>query len=224
MGVPTGMLVAVTQRVDRIADRDETRDGLDQRLLQWLVQSGFVPVPVPNGIADPGATTEAESLAARGRSPLLDDWLRSVRPAGLVLSGGNNIGAHADRDATERYLLSWARSQRVPVLGICRGLQMMATWAGGTLVEIAGHVRCRHPLAIDRNPDHWPDQVNSFHDWGLASCPAGFTVAARANDGVIEALVHDDLPWEGWMWHPEREQPFAPRDTRRLRALFGQGH
>lgn len=217
------MLVGVTQRVDRIAGRDEIRDNLDQRLLRWLASSGYFPVPIPNGLLG-GNAASASGGPDEGSGPfLLDAWLDTVRPGALVLSGGNNIGEHGDRDSTERHLLSWARAHRVPVLGICRGLQMMAIWAGSTLVEVAGHVRCRHPLQVPAHADDWPDEVNSFHDWGIGACPDGFVVAARAGDGVIEAIVHDELPWEGWMWHPERESEFSPRDTRRLQALFGNG-
>ena len=39
-------------------------------------------------------------------------------------------------------------------------------------------------------------------------------------DGFIEAIAHRYLPWEGWMWHPERETPFLEQDTRRIKALF----
>lgn len=203
-------LVAITQRIDSVASRAELRDALDQRLVQWLVQAGFLPVAVPNTLSDTDHPDE----------PTLEHWLQAVQPGALILSGGNDIGEYPARDATEHYLLSWAEAKRVPVLGICRGLQMMAVWAGGELVKKEGHVGSRHQLAVATRKDEWPVDVNSYHNWGLASCPDGFEVAAQAEDGSIEAIRHIKLPWEGWMWHPEREMPFSPQDIKRLKRLF----
>ncbi len=151
---------------------------------------------------------------------LLESWLEATQPGAIVLSGGNDIGEYSSRDNTERYLLSWAESKCVPVLGICRGLQMMSVWAGTDLVRREGHVGTRHQLVISGQKNEWPSNVNSYHNWGLASCPDGFEIAALAEDGSIEAIKHNSLPWEGWMWHPEREVSFAPQDIKRVNRLF----
>lgn len=204
------IVVGVTQRIDSVAGRDELRDALDQRLVQWLVHAGFLPVAVPNNLSDSCHPDES----------VLESWLQAIQPGALILSGGNDIGEYPARDATERYLLSWAEAKRVPVLGICRGLQMMAVWAGAGLSRKEGHVGSRHRLVVATRQDEWPANVNSYHNWGLASCPDGFEVAAQAEDGAIEAIKHIKLPWEGWMWHPEREVPFSPQDILRLKDLF----
>ena len=202
--------MAITQRIDSVAGRAELRDALDQRLVQWLVHAGFLPVLVPNTLS---ATGHPSGQA-------LESWLQVIQPGALILSGGNDIGEYPARDATERYLLAWAEASRVPVLGICRGLQMMAVWAGVDLVKREGHVGTRHQLVVPALKDEWPTEVNSYHNWCLVSCPDGFKVAARAEDGSIEAIRHVGLPWEGWMWHPEREAPFSPQDIKRLKRLF----
>jgi putative glutamine amidotransferase len=153
------------------------------------------------------------------RNSKLEEWLNVMRPQALVLSGGNDIGQSPERDATERDLLSWAEDHRIPVLGICRGLQMIAVWSGIKLIEIEGHVRTRHQLSI-QDAEILPAYVNSFHNWGLESLPQSFRVLARAEDNSIEAIAHNTLPWEGWMWHPEREAAFQEIDTLRLKMLF----
>jgi gamma-glutamyl-gamma-aminobutyrate hydrolase PuuD len=204
------IIVGITQRIDSVAGRTELRDGCDQRLVQWLVHSGFLPVAVPNNLSD---TSHSET-------PILKSWLKAVQPGALILSGGNDIGQYPSRDTTERYLLSWAEAKRVPVLGICRGLQMMSVWAGANLVKQEGHVGSRHQLVVSDQKANWPSEVNSYHNWGLVSCPDGFEIAACAEDGSIEAIKHITLPWEGWMWHSEREVPFSPQDIKRLKRLF----
>lgn len=134
----------------------------------------------------------------------------------LILTGGEDIGVCQIRDETEMDLLSWAKDNRMPVLGICRGMQMMAKFAGIGLIPLDAHTRVRHRLT---GPiiHH---EVNSFHCFGLASCPNNFEVSARSPDGEIEGILNKYLRWEGWMWHPERESPFASADINRLRGLF----
>jgi putative glutamine amidotransferase len=151
-------------------------------------------------------------------------WLQALRPDLLILSGGNDIGEQPARDDTERHLLSWARETRLPVLGICHGMQMMTVWAGGELARIAGHVGVRHRLKLrgeERGSD-WPESVNSYHNWGVGNIPAGFVPLAWAEDGSVEAMRHETLPWEAWMWHPEREAPFNAADMNRIERLLDE--
>lgn len=210
----TVLKVAVSQRVDLWADRGERRDALDQRLCHWLKEVGCVPVPVPNTMAIPSIAGRDESWVG------LQDWLLALKPDAILLSGGNDIGKVPDRDNTERCLLDFARARALPALGICRGMQMMAVWAGGSLAPVSGHVRIRHRLQRVAHTGEWPTDVNSFHNFTLADCPAGFVVTARADDGTIEAIRHEILPWEGWMWHPEREIQLNHTDVIRFRSLL----
>ncbi len=196
------VLVAVSQRVDAHPDRGERRDALDRRMTAWILATGALPVPVPNTLA------EAHALAG---------WLDAVRPAALLLSGGNDVGAEPVRDATERSLLAWAAEGSRPVLGICRGFQMMAVASGGTLVRRVGHTGTRHGIAPDEGPAR---TVNSYHDFGLAGLPPGYRATALADDGTIEAVRHAERPWEGWMWHPEREPAFDRADLDRAATLW----
>ena len=207
--------VAVSQRVDVWADRGERRDALDQRLCQWLMAAGCVPMPVPNTLSTPLMNNYEEEQSG------LQNWLHTVKPDAVLLSGGNDIGEAPERDHTERRLLACAKELGLPALGICRGMQMMAVWSGGNLAPVSGHVRTRHCLQAATDSGEWPDEVNSFHNFSLADCPLEFVVTARAEDGTIEAMRHETLSWEGWMWHPEREPQFNTTDVMRFRALLG---
>jgi gamma-glutamyl-gamma-aminobutyrate hydrolase PuuD len=192
--------VAVSQRVDDYPQRQETRDALDQRLIQWLHTAGYLAYPVPNVLLD------ANALAA---------WLDRLQPAGIVLSGGNDLGQVGSRDRTEEALLCYARQHRLPLLGICRGMQMMGVWMQSELKPVGGHVACRHTLSGEIT-----GSVNSYHNYSLAACPSGYRVLARSEDGEIEAVRHLRLSWEGWMWHPERQDACSMQDLQRLRSLF----
>ena len=191
--------IAISQRVDFHSNQNETRDTLDQSLIRLLVYCGYLPVPVPNKLEG-----------------TLRAWLFKVQPTAIVLSGGNDLGQYTIRDETECALLDYAQEKQLPALGICRGMQLMAFWAGVSLHPVKGHVGKRHKLLgkIAR-------EVNSFHNFSLVSCPNGFEVLALSEDREIEAIRHLSLSWEGWMWHPERENQFMDEDISRIRELFG---
>jgi putative glutamine amidotransferase len=186
-------LIAVSQRVDILADRNERRDALDQRYTQLLAAAGFATVPVPNiGAA-------------------VADWLAALPLAGILLSGGNDLveqgGDAPERDATETALLAYAQTHALPLAGICRGLQFLAVRFGATLTKKSGHVASRHLIdgAIAR-------EVNSYHCWCLDDAPAGWNVLGRCADGSIEAMRHTRQPLLALMWHPERESRYHPDD------------
>jgi gamma-glutamyl-gamma-aminobutyrate hydrolase PuuD len=201
-------LVAVSQRVDLVADRQEVRDSLDRRLVEFLRAADCLAIPVPNGFSGMGSE-------ACGEEAFLEKWLETLNPAAIVLSGGNDIGKFPARDQTETFLLNHAQRLSLPVLGICRGMQMMAHTVGGRLDRVEDHIGTRHHLS-----GILEGSVNSYHAWSLVDCPDGYRVLARSDDGVIEAIGHLSMPWEGWMWHPERESTFASRDLSRVKDLF----
>lgn len=203
------MIVGVTQRVLVNAARGERADSLDQRLTRFVIEAGGTPVPVPNTL-----------VAADADDSLLETWLRATGVGALVLSGGDDRGFAPERDRTEDALLDHAAAQRWPVLGICRGLQMMALRAGTPLEAVTDHVATRHVLTHAAGIDDLPGDVNSFHNFGVRSCPREFEVMASAPDGTIEAMRHVSLPWEGWMWHPERDAATAAEDRRRAARLL----
>ena len=190
-------IVAISQRVDSYPDRNEIRDALDQQLCLFLSETGTIPVPVPNRLVD------------------VTVWLGRVQPQAIVLSGGNDIGDFPARDQTETTLLEYAALESIPVLGICRGMQMMALHCGGALKPVTGHVRTVHELTGEIT-----GPANSYHNYSVEYCPDGFKVLANSEDGEIEAFGHLERPWEGWMWHPEREAVFSSRDINRIQSLF----
>lgn len=195
-------LVAITQRVDIHANRNERRDALDQRWYGFIEACRGIAVPVPNHPATALALVEA------------------MAPRVVVLTGGNDIadlgGDAPERDATEKAMFDWARACHVPVLGVCRGMQILAHMLGATLERAIGHAGTHHAVSLDGGRQ----TVNSYHTWCFRQPPADFAVVARAEDGTIEAMRHRSEPIVGVMWHPEREAPFADYDVALVNNLL----
>jgi N5-(cytidine 5'-diphosphoramidyl)-L-glutamine hydrolase len=194
--------VGVSQRCLPPTGHGERRYALDTRWFGFLAACGITPVPLPN----------VPGLAVRAANAL------DLR--GLVLTGGDDLaeygGPFPERDRTERRLLAWAVRRRLPVLGVCRGMQLIARTFGADLVPVARHVTRQHRIDT---PDG-PRTVNSYHRFGVRAVPSALAVTAQCGD-TIEAVRHRDIPVEGIMWHPEREDPPDPRDVLAVSRLFG---
>lgn len=197
-------VVALSQRLDILSARNERRDALDQRWALFLEACGLLPLPLPNH----------EASAA-----LL---LQQLRPAGVILTGGNDLVAYGgdapERDATEAMLIRWAMETATPLLAVCRGAQMLAHHFGTPLLRAQNHAGTRHPLHF---ADGSQREVNSYHDWCFVQAPEGFEAWATHADGAIEAIRHRSARMTGILWHPEREMPFDGRDIALFRAHFG---
>lgn len=197
--------LGLTQRVDDVPERGESRDALDQRWTVLLEACGFVPVPLCNRIDHTA------------------DYLEALELAGVIITGGNDVTFEQledlpMRDRFEHAVLTYCWDRRIPVLGVCRGMQIMNVFFKGRLSTLSGHVASRHRVSAGAQRR----DVNSYHNFGI--CPgdlgAGLIATAFCDDGSIEAMRHPGAPFHGLMWHPEREEPADAMDVALLEEIF----
>ncbi len=150
---------------------------------------------------------------------------------GLILPGGGDIepalygcentSSHNidfEEDLAQLDLISYFILHKKPILGICKGIQILNVFFGGTLIQ---HLKSAEAHSSTLNGDHthlirntknsflyplysYEFTVNSAHHQGISQLGNHLLVDAYAQDGVVEALHHDTLPIFGVQWHPER--------------------
>lgn len=173
------------------------------------------------------ANYRAAVEAAGGQAVFSDDPAAEERCDGLLLPGGGDLepwrygqantasrGLEPRRDALELLLLDRFTALEKPVLGICRGLQSINVFFGGTLVQdLSGHsaVDGADRLHSVRTAASFLSRicgeealVNSAHHQAADRPGSGLEAVQWAMDGVVEALEHRTLPVWGVQWHPER--------------------
>lgn len=146
---------------------------------------------------------------------------------GLLLPGGGDLepwrygqentasrGLEPERDREELELLDRFTAEKKPVLGICRGLQIINVYFGGTLIQdLAGHEQvcgCDRFHRVRTAPSPLGaacgdmEIVNSAHHQAADRLGSGLEAVQWSPDGVVEALCHRNLPVWAVQWHPER--------------------
>lgn len=184
-------MIGVTQRVEFHPQSEEIRDALDQRWAQFLFACDLPFVLLPNHKSG---------------------FALAKRCSGFLLTGGNSIGEALMRDQFEIKILEYALERALPLLGVCRGMQLIQHFFGVPLQKIEGHVRSRHL-----------NERNSFHDFGSYETVEPLEILERAEDGIVEAIWHTKKPLIGMMWHPEREESFDDRDRQLFKGYYSSG-
>jgi putative glutamine amidotransferase len=190
-----------------------------------------------------------EATFACGGFPLLlpvkgnkDLWLQAAREMdGFLFTGGGDIAPSFYgeetlqccgeisplRDTMELDLLNAVLPTGKPILGVCRGIQLMNVGLGGTLYQdiYLQNAQTFQQQHIQKLPDYLPAHdviieegsllhriektarlpVNTLHHQAVKDCASGLTAVARSSSGLIEAVEKKDHPFFlGVQWHPER--------------------
>lgn len=151
-------------------------------------------------------------------------FLNSFDLMGIIFSGGDDWGKFPERDLTEnlifQYVLNHETKNNLPLLGICRGAQIINRFYYGQIVAVTNHVATRHQ--IDFKGQNL--EVNSYHNFGILAenLGQGLMPLAKASDASIEAFTAIDSQRKiaGLMWHPERETRPAEHDLQFFREFF----
>ncbi|TVQ19840.1 MAG: gamma-glutamyl-gamma-aminobutyrate hydrolase family protein [Spirochaetaceae bacterium] len=228
MTTATGLpLIGLPCRNDRSLEYNETPVYAQSVVyMRAIVQAGGVPFLIPLNLPRPSLRRLYDVAS------------------GILLTGGGDIdppiyGAgmdatlgdvQPDRDRDEIAITRWAMADRRPLMGICRGIQVIAVTAGGSLIqdipsEVPGAVLHAEPKGAEQGQPNADVvhtiaapassrlaqivgaetiSVNSFHHQAVRAVPAPLKVVGTSPDGMVEAIEHPDHPFLiGVQWHPE---------------------
>ncbi len=203
--------IIVTQRVDVITEYSERRDAIDQRWVDLLLSIDIFPIFVSNNISYVKYLFENENID------------------GVLLTGGNSLlkygGNAPERDSVEKFILKYSIEMDIPVLGVCRGMQLIQDFFGISLKEINNHVSVCHILSVKKglrlsfNVESIPD-ANSYHNYGTDKKSEELLTVAHSLDGIIMSVEHKSKNIFGIMWHCERNHPFREGDKKLIKQVF----
>ncbi len=198
------MNLAVSMRITKEVNYHEIRDSISHDLVNNLINQKLVPILIPNSDLDPR------------------NYFKKIPIHGLILSGGDDLIFEESlsqekenkykRDKVERNLLNFALSKNIPIIGICRGMQLINIHFGGrlTLVSKTNHINTNHEVITALETKIFPEKkfiVNSFHKNLIKKkeMSSEFLEILYSEDGSIESFIHKELPIIGVMFHPERK-------------------
>ena len=203
--------ILITQRIGK-DKHGEYYDYLESSYIKYLNQYDINPIILPNNTKD------------------IIKFYKKNKCTHIILTGGDDISPSLynkkgrkinnnfyQRDLNEKILIKYSMEKKVPILGICRGFQIINVCLGGKLTKDINKIT--KPINIRKHKVIFTKEfieiikkksitVNSYHNQGITQSqlavdlvPLGFS-----DDGkLVEIYKHNELPIIGIQWHPERK-------------------
>ena len=204
------MNIGLTQRIDFIDSRNEYRDSIDRSFYNLCKHLNYSPINIPNININ------------------INEFIKNLNIHALILTGGNSIflddeivdNYSIERDNFERSLIKEFYG-KIPIVGICRGMQMLNIYFGGKIKIVKNHINAKHKIFSEKKYD-LPEYVNSFHKWGIPEkyLSKEFDAIAYDADRNIESFLNLKKKTLGIMWHPERDKIINLKNIKIIKRIL----
>ena len=197
------MKIFITLRSADSATYTESRDGISIDFIKLLNFLDLTPILVPNNLDNPKA------------------FFSEFDAKGALLTGGDDPTIQNKRYETENSLIEYCIKDKIPIFGICRGLQAINLYFGGSLKKFekdSNMIVNKHDIEICNELYNLPLNnkytVNSFHELYVTKDTLGkeLTPFAISDHKTIEGLFHNQHNITAVQWHPERYESYQELD------------
>ena len=206
--------IAITQRLILNESYYERRETLDTQWGLLLNELDFLPIILP--------------IESNYKS-----YFEAIKIDGIILTGGNDLNSinpntlSYQRDIFEKEIIEYGIDNNIPILGICRGMQIIADFFNASFNKVNNQVNIKHSLVVNQKSRYSKElnrlkEVNSFHNYAVEKIGDEFIISARDNSGVIKAIEHKEYKIFGQMWHSEREEPFNSSELELIKSFFNK--
>lgn len=196
--------IGISLRVTEASGFKEERNSLAHDWTLFFNKLNIAPILIPNGLND------------------IENFLIEADVQGVILSGGNNVNPNlynssdglSDvydlRDRTESQIISSCINNKIPIIGVCRGMFMLNVFFGGRITHsISCHVASYHDVDFVDYIDILGNTINlnSFHNQAIeiGGLSKELICFGKSRDMFVEAFKHKDKEIFGIQWHPERD-------------------
>ena len=199
------MYIGITTRI--IYEDGIKKQFVNEAYIDYVKLAGFTPIILPMITDMDDLLNICDAFLITGGDDLDSKWYNEeLSPmAGAI---------HHEMDLVDKYVIEYAVNAKKPMIGICRGLQAINVFMGGSLIQ---HIEDDSHKKIEGNVEFKPvhnnsifdlvyndnSKINSYHHQCINKLADNFIVCGYSN-GCIEAIKHNELPIIAVQWHPER--------------------
>lgn len=198
------MKIAITTRTDLLEDKN--RIFVNEAYIKKILAFSHTPIPIYGGGNEAAIAEFCDALIVPGGYDIAPFYFHEAYDEHAYLYDDPTM------DLRDFRILQAFVEKRKPILGICRGIQLINVFFDGTLnqhINLEKHEK-EHTHTIQLTPDSFitrcmknDDIVNSYHHQAIDKLGKQLHVCAKSQDGCIEAIEHASLPIIAVQWHPE---------------------
>lgn len=204
--------IAVTQRLMVNESYYELRETLDINWGSFFQKLDFLPIILPINYD-------------------FEEYFNNIDIDGILLTGGNDLNSivpskeSSKRDNFEKKIIEYGIVHKIPIFGICRGMQILAEYFNADFIQVKNQVNIRHTLQVNKDSQYVHElnklsEVNSFHNYAVKNISDELIISAWDKNGIVKAIEHKHYKIFAQMWHSEREKPFNENELFLIKKFF----
>lgn len=199
------MFIGITPRI--IYENNIKKQFVNDNYIEYVKLAGFTPIILPLQPNIDDLLELCDAFLITGGDDLHSKWYNEE-----LSSKAGTI--YLEMDEMDKYVIEYGCKSKKPILGICRGLQAINVFMGGSLVQhieddshkkISSNVEFNvvHNASIFDRVYNDNSKINSYHHQCIKDLAPNFDICGYSN-GCIEAICHNKLPIIAVQWHPEK--------------------